>query len=238
MVECVAQEVDVAALPAGFGKDFGQRTLEAGVVVADGQAHAAQTALLQAQEQVAPARGAFAIGDLDGEDLAPAFPVDADGHQHRPRADDTLLAHLLVTGIEDEVREFDFQAPAGKALQFPVELHVHLADGRGAELMPAQFLGDGLDFARRDALHIHLHERGHQGLLRALVTLEKLRGEAALPVLRHAQFHRAHARDQLARIVAAAIALPTLGALALGRTDRVAHLRFKDFLQKPLHQRL
>ena len=55
VVERVAQKVDVAlrqaqgfepvetaALPAGFGEHFGHGALEAGVVVADGQAHTAQ----------------------------------------------------------------------------------------------------------------------------------------------------------------------------------------------------
>jgi hypothetical protein len=35
MVEGVAQEVEVAALPCGLGEDLGDGTLEAGVIVAD-----------------------------------------------------------------------------------------------------------------------------------------------------------------------------------------------------------
>ena len=200
------------------------------------QAHAAQAALLEAGEQFAPARGAFPPGDLHGEDLAAAFPVDADGHEHRARADDSVLAHFLVARIEDEAGELHLQRPPGKALQFPVQLHVHLADGRGAELMTAELLGDRLDLPCRDALRIHLHQCRHERLLAALVALEEPRGETPLPVPRHAQFHGAHARDQPARVVATAVALPALTPLALGSTKRIGHLRLKDFLQEPLHQ--
>lgn len=37
--------------------------------------------------------------------MAAAFPVDTDGHEHGPRADHAVLAHLLVTRIKDEVGE-------------------------------------------------------------------------------------------------------------------------------------
>ena len=104
--------------------------------------------------------------------------------------------------------------------------------------MAAQLLGDGLDLPRRDALHIHLDKRRHERLLAPLVTLEELRGKAPLAVLRHAQFHRAHARHQPARVVAAAVALPAFAPLPFGGADRVGHLLFKNFLQEPLHQRL
>ena len=80
MIERVPEEVDVAALPGGFGQHFGQGAFEAGVVVADGEAHAGQAALLECQQQLAPAGGAFAPGDLDGEDLAAAF--DARGWRY------------------------------------------------------------------------------------------------------------------------------------------------------------
>jgi hypothetical protein len=68
----------------------------------------------------APARGAFATRQFEGEDLAAAFPVDADGHEHGRRADHPVFAHLLVTGIEDEVGELALQRPAGKAFEFAV----------------------------------------------------------------------------------------------------------------------
>ena len=74
--------------------------------------------------------------------------------------------------------------------------------------MAAQLLGDGLDLAGRDALHVHLGQRRHQGLLGALVTFENFGREPAVAILRHAQFELAHARDERAGVVAGAVAEP------------------------------
>ena len=41
--------------------------------------------------------------------------------------------------------------------------------------MTAQLLGDRLDLPGRDPLHVHLGQRRHQRLLRALVALEQFR---------------------------------------------------------------
>jgi hypothetical protein len=112
VVEGVAQEVDVAALPGGFGQDFGNGAFEAGVVVADGQADAGQAPLFQPEEELAPAGGALAAGQFDAEDAAAAFPVDPDGHKHGPAADDAVFADLLVAGVEDQVGVFAFEALA------------------------------------------------------------------------------------------------------------------------------
>jgi hypothetical protein len=60
--------------------------------------------------------------------------------------------------------------------------------------VPAQLLGDCLDLAGRDPLHIHLGQRRHQRLLRALPTLEQFRRETAAPILRHPQLQRPHTR--------------------------------------------
>ena len=158
MVECVAQKVDVTALPSGFREDFGDGAFEAGVVVGNGEAHTAQAALFEAEDELAPARGAFATGELYAEDAAAALPVDADGHEHSARADDAVLAHLFITRIEDEIRILPFEPLVGKLLQLCVHRLVQIADGAGAELVAAKLLADGLDFTRRNALHIHLQK--------------------------------------------------------------------------------
>ena len=44
----------------------------------------------------------------------------------------------------------------------------------------------GID-TRRHPLEVHLRQRRHRCLLRALIALEQLRREATLPVARHAQ---------------------------------------------------
>lgn len=158
MVEGVAQKVDVAALPCGLGEDFCDGTFEAGMVAGNGEAHAAQAALLEAEDELTPARGAFTTGQLHAEDAAAALPINADGHEHSARADDAILAHLLVARIEDEVRVFAFESLTGELFQLIIHRLVQFADGAGAELMAAKLLTDGLDFASGNALHIHLHQ--------------------------------------------------------------------------------
>jgi hypothetical protein len=85
--------------------------------LANGEAHTAQAALLEADYELAPARGAFATGKLHAEDTAAALPVDADGHEHGARADDAILAHLFVARIKDEIRILPFEPLPGKLLQ-------------------------------------------------------------------------------------------------------------------------
>jgi hypothetical protein len=80
-------------------------------------------------------------------------------------------------------------------------------------------------------LHIHLDQGRNQRLLRTLITLEELGGEAALAILRHAQLHGAHAGHQAAGIVATAVTLAGFAALAFGRTERIGHLLLKDLLE-------
>lgn len=127
--------------------------------------------------------------------------------------------------------------PAGhEARQLLVEFLVDVADGGGAELVAAEFLGDRFHAARGHALHIHLHQRGHEGLLAALVARKQLRREAALPVLRHAQLELAHSRHERTGVVSAAIAEAAGGAFAFAGEQRLVHLRFEHFLQERLHQ--
>ena len=74
-------EVELAALPRHGGKDGGARGAQAGVVVADDELEAVETALLQALEEVAPMDFGFAQGDADAQDGAFALGVDAQGDE-------------------------------------------------------------------------------------------------------------------------------------------------------------
>ena len=96
--------------------------------------------------------------------------------------------------------------------------------------MAAQLLGDRLHLSGRDPLHIHLRQRRHQGLFRALVAFEQLGREPAVAILRHAQLELADAGDEGARVIAGAIAKPGARALALLGPDRVGHLGFQHLL--------
>ena len=53
------------------------------MVVADEELEAAEAALLEALEEVAPVEFGFAEGDAGTEDLALAVGADAEGDEHR-----------------------------------------------------------------------------------------------------------------------------------------------------------
>src|SRR4051794_462269 len=71
MPEAVTQEMHGAALPRA-AQDLGDRGLQAGVRVADGELDAEQAALDQAPEKARPERLGLGLADIDGQDLAPA----------------------------------------------------------------------------------------------------------------------------------------------------------------------
>ncbi len=102
--------------------------------------------------------------------------------------------------------------------------------------MAAQLLGDRLDLPGRHALHVHLGQRRHQRLLRALVALEQLGRESPLTVLRHAQLQLPDPGDERAAVITAAVAEPQRRPLALLRAQRLGHLGFEQLLQDRLDQ--
>ncbi len=73
------------------------------MVVGDHQFDALQTAPFQPDEEVLPGGTAFTAGHLDRQYLPPSVPVDANSDQHRLAHHHTGLAHLLITGIENQV---------------------------------------------------------------------------------------------------------------------------------------
>ena len=133
MVEGVAEEVDVAALEGGFGKDLADGCAEARVIVGCDEFDAGEAAPAQTDEEVLPGRAAFAIGHFDRQDLAAPVPVDPDGDQHGLAHDHAALADLLVTGIEDEVRERLGKGASGKGIEAFVQTLVDGGDGAGRE---------------------------------------------------------------------------------------------------------
>ena len=75
-------EVELAALPEHGGEDGAAGGGEAGMVVANEELEAAEAALLEALEKVAPVDLGFAEGDASTEDLALAIGADAEGDEH------------------------------------------------------------------------------------------------------------------------------------------------------------
>ena len=161
------------------------------MVVTDDQLHAAQAALAQTGEEVAPGGIALARSGLDAEHAAVTLVVDADRDQDGLGADHAALAHALVASIADEVGIGLLEAARGELREALIEGGVDAADRRGREGVAAELLGDRLHLARRDALHVHLRERSDEGFLAARVALEELRRETALTVAGHAQLELA-----------------------------------------------
>ena len=91
-----------------------------------------QTARLQPQQEIPPARSALAVGELDRQHLAATVPVNADRNQHRLADDDAGFAHPLVTGVEDQIRECFDQRTSGELRQAriqPLLDHLHSVVG-------------------------------------------------------------------------------------------------------------
>src|SRR5579883_3600964 len=106
----------IAALPDRLRQHLADCRLEAGMVVRDSELDAVEPALLERQEEVAPARTALAVGELDGEDLSSTLPIDADCDQHRLALDHPRLTDPLVAGVEHEIGKGFLQPPLGKRL--------------------------------------------------------------------------------------------------------------------------
>lgn len=92
-----------------------------------------------------------------------------------------------------------------------------------------------LTFPGRAPLDVHLRQRREERLLGALVAAEEFGREAAVAVLRHAQFQLADAGDERTRVGPRAISPSGIAALALRGAERVGHLRFEHLLQRGAH---
>src|SRR5450759_602128 len=159
-------EVELAALPRHGGKDGGARGAQAGVVVADDELDAVETALLQALEEVTPMDLGFTEGDADAQDGAFTFGVDAQGDQDGAIQELAPVTDLFVAGIEHQVGK-GLQGARAPDLELDIELGGALTDLGGADGGAAELLDDGGDFAGGDALDIHFGQGQHERLLAA-----------------------------------------------------------------------
>ena len=83
------------------------------MIVADGEDYAPQAASFEAKKKVFPACGTLPVGHLHAEHLAPAIPINADGHKHRSRADHCVLPHFLIPRVEDQIGILALELSAG-----------------------------------------------------------------------------------------------------------------------------
>ena len=98
VAEAVSEEVDGAALP-GASEDLGDRCLQPGVRVGDGELHADEAALDQAAEELGLERLGLGLADVDREDLAPAALMHAVGDDERLVDHAAAVADLLDLGV-------------------------------------------------------------------------------------------------------------------------------------------
>ena len=118
----------VAALVGRLRQRLAQCRSEPGVIVGDDELDAVQTARLQLQQEIPPARAALAIGEFDRQYLAPAVPIDADRDQHRLADDDAALPHPFVARVKDQIGKGFDQWTAGKLRQTGIQPLVALID--------------------------------------------------------------------------------------------------------------
>jgi len=162
----VLLEVELAALPGAGGEDGAAGGGEARMVIADEELEAAEAALLEAHEKVAPVDFGLAEGDAGAKDLAQAVGADAQGDEHGAVDDATAVADLFISGIEDDVGEGG-EGPGAPAFEFGIEARSAVADVGGGDGGAAKFFEDGGDFAGGDALDVHLCEGELESLLAA-----------------------------------------------------------------------
>src|SRR5450759_4269383 len=205
-------EVELAALPRHGGKDGGARGAQAGVVVADDELDAVETALLQALEELAPMGFGFTEGDADAQDRAFTFGVDAQGDQDGAIQELAPVTDLFVAGIEHQVGK-GLQGARAPDLELDIELGGALTDLGGADGGAAELLDDGGDFAGGDALDIHFGQGQHE---RLFATPPFLQGAGiefqAAPDLRDTELDRADASGEGFGFEAVGLALAGFGA--------------------------
>ena len=207
------------------------------MVVARHQPHAAEAACLQVSKQLMIRRLALGIGDLHGEDLPVPVRAHPGDNEHALTDDLPALAHMLIAGVHAQIRidrVGERTIPPG--VEFRIQLPGQLGDEALGEAGAAQCFGDLTHVAGGDAFEVHLHEGEHERLPVALVAGEELRGEGAVPILRHLQRQCADAGVQLAGFVAVAVAAPRRASLVRFGMEMRGHLRFEHRLEYALDE--
>ena len=120
VAEAVPEKVDGAALPA-TAEDLGDRRLEPGVRVSDGELHADQSASHEAAQELGPERLGLGFADIDREDLAPAGLMHAVRDHQRLVDHPAAVAHLLDLRVEEQIRVAALQRPRAERLHVLIE---------------------------------------------------------------------------------------------------------------------
>src|SRR5262249_49985614 len=233
--EGVAVEVDRAPLPARLREALAQGLHQPQALGRDHQPPALQAPLLQVAQEGAPALGVLLGPFHDAQDLAEAVGVDADGHQHRHRAD--LAAELAAQpdAVQVDVGVLPGQRAVAPGVDAGVDLLVQLADGARADARAPQRRGDVLDAADRHPGQVHLHQRLPRGARAAGVALDGRALEGGPPQLGDLQLDLPGLGLQGAGVGAGAVVGAVGGALvALGVAQGVG-LGVEQRVQGLLH---
>jgi len=224
VAEAVSEEVNGAALP-GAPQDLGDRRLQAGVRVTDGELDADQAAFDEASEELCPERLGLGFADVDREDLASPALMDAVGDDERLVDHAAAVADLLDLGVEEQVGVAALQRPGPERLDVLVQ---RLADAADLTLgdPQAQALHELVDTAGRDAADISLLDHRDERLLRTPPRLQEAREVAALADLGDLQLQLTGARVPPPRPIAVAMRRTIFGpALTALSADQLGHLK-------------
>ena len=108
----------------------------------------------------------FAQGDAAAQEGALAIGPDAQGDEDGAVEQLAVLPDLFVAGIQDEIGKVAEGALA-PLLEFGIQELGARTDLGGTDAGTAEFLDEGGDFARGDALDIHFGQGQFEGLLGA-----------------------------------------------------------------------
>jgi hypothetical protein len=125
--EAVAEEVHGAALP-GAPEDLGDRRLQAGMGVGDGELNADQAALDQSSEKGGPERLGLGLADIDREDLAPPRLVNTVRDDERLIDYPPASADLLDLGVQKQVRVAALQRARPERVDMLIQRGADAAD--------------------------------------------------------------------------------------------------------------
>ena len=235
----VPGEVELAALPFRAAQDGPARGAQTCVIVGDHIVDAAHAARLQAFQKGPPMNLRLGEGDRDAQHPATLVGADAHGREHGGVPYDAAVAHLFVTGVEDQVSDLA-ERPAAPGLQFVVEQLCRAADLRRRKALDAELAHHRLDLAGRDALDIHLGHRQHHGAHRSAAALQRLGVERRAIMaggLGNVDGDRACRRVDALGLVAVGIALALGGALIGAGAQKPLPLDLHGQLERPAKNR-
>jgi len=199
-------EVELAALPGNAREAGLPGGFEAGVIVADDPPYAVEPAGLERFEELTPMDLGLGEGDADPEDGTFSVGEETDGDEDRTVHDGAAVADFFVARVEDQVRRFSERTVAS-LVEFLVEGFGGPADLGTADLVAAEFLGDGGDLAGGDALDVHFGQGELQGPFAAFAPFD------GLGIERDAAGHRAQAGLHGLRLEPIGIASAAFGSL-------------------------